>query len=69
MPRLIAFVFSYDEFIAIDFDGLGRCRVSWLVGLWNQLAIDSTINLDCVYLSSLVASAIRRSQVRTISHL
>jgi hypothetical protein len=68
MLRLIAFEFSYDEFVAIDFDWLGRWRVSWPADLWNQLGVVSaTVNLNLVYLLSLFASAIWRCQIRTVS--
>jgi hypothetical protein len=68
MLRLIDFECSYESF-EIDFDWLGRWRVSWQVGLCYQLglsvllltSIGWTINTSCV-------SAIRRSQVRMISH-
>jgi len=67
MLQLMTFEFLYDELVEMDFDWLGRWRVSWPVGLWNQLAIVSTISLNWVYLSSLFASAICRGQFRTIS--
>jgi hypothetical protein len=68
MWQLVAFEFSYNEFIAIDFGRLGRRRVSWPAGLWNQLEIVSaTVNLNWVYSPSLVASAICRCEFGTIS--
>jgi len=54
MPQLIAFEFWYDDFVAIDFVWLGRWRVSWLVGIWNQLGIVSaTVNLNWADISCL----------------
>jgi hypothetical protein len=41
VQQLVAFVFWYDAFIAIDFDWLGRWHVSWPVGL------ESTRNCLC----------------------
>jgi hypothetical protein len=55
MWQLVAFEFSCDEFIVIDFDRLGRRRVSRPVGLRNQLVIVSaTVNLNWVNFPSLV---------------
>ena len=68
MPRLLAFEFSYDESVEMDFDWLGRWRVFWPAGLWNQLGIVSaTVNLNWVYSLSLAASANCRCEFGTIS--
>jgi len=57
MLQLLDFEFLYES-VAIDLNRHSCWRISWLVGLWNQLAIVSTINLNWVYFSSLIALTI-----------
>jgi hypothetical protein len=69
MPRLVAFTFSYDAFDGIDFDRLSRSRVSWPVGHWYQLALSVLLLTSIGWtIHTSFVSAIRRSQVRMISH-
>jgi hypothetical protein len=60
MLQLIAFQFSYDEFIANDFDWLRRWRVSLLIGLWNQLglSLQSLTSIGCTDQASLLLQCV-----------
>jgi len=67
MPWLKAFEFLYES-VEMDFVWIGLGRGSRPVGLWNQIGlVSATVNLNWVYFPSLVASAICRCQIRTIS--
>jgi len=49
-----------DEFVAIDFDSLGRWRVSLLIGLCNQLglSLQSLTSIGCTYQASLLLQSV-----------